>query len=151
QLAQWLMLLAASLGAALATLALPLLASVVLVAGASALWVAGTTVALQYAMVLPLVAPPLAAFVTLGATLGYRFFIADRDKRFLRKTFALSPAPAGVARMTDSARPPELGGEEREATFFFPAPAGFPTIPEQLSAGALVSLLNPYLTAMTDI
>jgi class 3 adenylate cyclase/CHASE2 domain-containing sensor protein len=148
---QWLALLVAAAGAAVLTVAAPLALAFGALAAAVIGWTGATTAALQYGLVVPLFAPQLAALLAFALALAYRFWIADRDKRFLRRSFALYLAPAVVDRLVDSDRPPELGGEERQATFFFSDLAGFTTISEQLSAGDLVSLLNTYLTAMTDI
>ena len=45
----------------------------------------------------------------------------------------------------------KLGGERREITAYFSDVAGFTTISEKLTPEEVVSLLNKYLTAMTDI
>ena len=45
----------------------------------------------------------------------------------------------------------QLGGERRRVTLFFSDLAGFTTISERLSAETVVSLLNDYLSAMTEI
>jgi len=45
----------------------------------------------------------------------------------------------------------KLGGEKRTATVFFSDVAGFTTISESMSPEDLVSLLNEYLSVMTDI
>ena len=46
-----------------------------------------------------------------GRDYRFRFVISDRDKRFLRKSFALYLAPALIEKMVSSKKPPELGGE----------------------------------------
>src|SRR5262249_11233666 len=43
--------------------------------------------AFRHAIALPLVDSGLAAFLALGATIAYRFTIADKDKRILRRNF----------------------------------------------------------------
>ena len=45
----------------------------------------------------------------------------------------------------------KLGGERRRVTLFFSDLAGFTTISERLDAETVVSLLNDYLSAMTEI
>ena len=80
--------------AALAALTLgPAAAALALVAIAAA-WIAGATLAFRDALALPLIEPLVAALATLGTTIGYRFVVADRDKRLLRQSFALYLTPA---------------------------------------------------------
>jgi adenylate cyclase len=84
-------------------------------------------------------------------TIGYRFGVADKDKRFLRKSFALYLAPAVIERMMESEHPPVLGGESRVITVYFSDVAGFSSFSEKMSPAQLVALMNEYLSAMTDI
>jgi class 3 adenylate cyclase len=146
---QLLTLLVFATGAVVTTMLAPLLAAFAAVIAAALAWAAATTALLQASFVVPLFAPPLAAVLALGGAIAYRFLVSDRDQRLLRRSFALYLAPALVDRVLD--RPPQLGGEERQATFFFSDLAGFTTISEALSANELVVLMNTYLTAMTDI
>jgi serine phosphatase RsbU (regulator of sigma subunit)/CHASE2 domain-containing sensor protein len=46
--------------------------------GIAAAWSVGATVAFREALALPLIEPPLSAFVALAATIGYRLVVADR-------------------------------------------------------------------------
>jgi adenylate cyclase len=114
-------------------------------------WTVTATVAFNYALALPLVEPALAGLFALIATSGYRFVVTDKDKRFLRRTFALYLAPAVIEKMVASHRPPALGGETRYITSFFSDIAGFSTISENKTPNELVTLMNAYLSAMTDI
>jgi class 3 adenylate cyclase len=100
---------------------------------------------------LPLVQPAVAGLFALAATIGYRFVVADRDKRLLRKSFALYLAPAVIEKMLASNRPPALGGETRTITAFFTDVAGFSKLSENRTPSEIVALMNEYLTAMTDI
>ncbi len=101
--------------------------------------------------VVPLLDPVVAAVVAFFTMLGYRFLIADRDKRFLRQAFTFYLSPAVIDRMVNSETPPELGGESREVTVLFSDVAGFTAISERLSPTELVAFMNLYLSAMTDI
>lgn len=148
---QWAIVGGVSLAAALLTMLAPLLAAAGGLLGAAALWVGATTTALQYGLVLPLFAPLVAGGAAFATLLAYRFLVADRDKRLLRKSFALYLAPSIVDRLVTAERPPELGGEEREITVWFSDVAGFTSISESLPPGELVLLMNAYLSAMTDI
>jgi class 3 adenylate cyclase/CHASE2 domain-containing sensor protein len=147
----WLIDMLLALGAALLTLAFAPVAAGLSIVGAALAWTAGATLALRQSFVLPLLDPLLGAAIAFALVLGYRFAVADRDKRFLRQSFALYLAPSVVDRLVAAEKPPELGGESRDVTVWFSDVAGFTGISEKLSPGELVALMNEYLTAMTDI
>ncbi len=140
-----------ALAIALATMRLrPPAAGGALVLG-TALWAGVALLAFREDLVLPLLAPPLAAGITAALLLGYRFAVTDREKRVLKSSFGLYLAPALVERMIESDRLPELGGELRNVTVLFSDIAGFTGISERHTPHELVALMNEYLTMMTDI
>lgn len=126
--------------------------------GALAAWLVLTAVytavavgAFVHALALPLTEPALASLAALASMIGYRFVLADRDERFLRKSFALYLAPEVVETMVASGKMPALGGEMRNVTMFFSDLSGFSSIAETMTPAELVTLMNEYLSAMTDI
>jgi len=119
--------------------------------GLAAVWIAGATVAFRHALALPLVEPLTSGVLALGATIGYRFVIADRGKRLLRQSFALYLAPPLIEKMLSSNKPPALGGEIRNVTVYFSDIADFSAIAEKIAPAELVAAMNEYLTAMTDV
>jgi adenylate cyclase/guanylate cyclase len=108
-------------------------------------------VAFKYGTVIPIVEPFLAGLGALVLTIGYRFVVADKDRRLLQKSFGLYLAPDVISRMLSSSKLPELGGETREVTVFFSDLEGFSKIAEQITPDALTALMNEYLSDMTDI
>jgi adenylate cyclase len=150
------------IGAAIASFALAALAATAalvfgpvsaaaVTVGLGVTWIAGATVALRYALALPLIEPLLASLAALGATMGYRFVIADKGKRLLRQSFALYLAPALIEKMLSSNKPPVLGGETRNVTVYFSDIADFSAIAEKIPPTELVAAMNEYLSAMTDV
>ncbi|MCP3397368.1 adenylate/guanylate cyclase domain-containing protein [Bradyrhizobium sp. CCGB20] len=126
--------------------------------GALIAWFALTAVyaavavgAFVHALALPLTEPALASLAALAMMIGYRFVLADRDERFLRKSFAFYLAPEVINTMVASGKMPALGGEMRNVTMFFSDLSGFSSIAETMTPGELVTLMNEYLSAMTDI
>ena len=113
--------------------------------------VAGATIAFNHALALPIAEPFLASLFALGSTIGFRFVVADKDRRLLQKSFALYLAPHVINRMLSSNKLPELGGETREVTVFFSDIEGFSLIAEKMSPDGLMELMNEYLSAMTDV
>jgi adenylate cyclase len=69
----------------------------------------------------------------------------------LRRSFALYLAPQVIDRMLASNKLPVLGGETREVTVFFSDLVGFSAIAEAMTPTELVTFMNEYLSAMTDI
>jgi adenylate cyclase len=142
--------LAAALAATVAWRFKP--ASAVLIyATVSAFGVAGAMLAFTHALVLPLVEPFVAGLAALVAMIGFRFIVADKDRRLLQNSFALYLAPHVINRMLSSNKLPELGGETRHVTVFFSDIEGFSRIAEKMSPDGLMSLMNEYLSEMTDI
>jgi class 3 adenylate cyclase/CHASE2 domain-containing sensor protein len=134
------------------TLTVPLMAAVSAYLAAAVLWtVAAVFAFISMALALPLIGPVLAGMVSLGAATGFRFLVADKDRRFLRKSFALYLAPSVIEKMVAANKPPALGGETRNVTIFFSDLAGFSSISEALTPPDLVHFMNEYLSAMTDI
>ena len=140
----------ASLAGAAAIILGPLSASAAAI-GLALAWIAGATAAFRHALVLPLIEPIIAALAALGATIGYRFVIADSGKRLLRHSFALYLAPAVIDKMLSANKPPALGGEMRKVTIYFSDIADFSSMAEKTPAAELVAAMNEYLTAMTDV
>ena len=128
----------------------PVGAMLVFLAAALA-WIGAATWVFAQAVVLPLIAPLAGGLAAGAATIAYRFVVADKDKRLLRKSFALYLAPAVIEKMMTSHKPPALGGETRRITVYFSDVAGFSSFSEKMSPTELVSLMNEYLSAMTDI
>ncbi|MGY2933627.1 class 3 adenylate cyclase [Bradyrhizobium sp. GM6.1] len=117
----------------------------------TAVYAAAAVAAFVHALALPLAEPVLASLAALAMMIGYRFMLADRDERFLRKSFAFYLAPEVIDTMVASGKMPVLGGEMRNVTMFFSDLSGFSSIAETMTPGELVTLMNEYLSAMTDI
>lgn len=136
--------------AALVALLFRPLTVLAVVAGGLVLWCGVALAAFAQFLALPVAVPAMAALVSIGIMLGWRFVVSDRDKRFLRESFGLYLAPALVERLVEGRTPPVLGGEAREITVFFSDLAGFSRISEGLAPDALVRMMNVYLGAMSE-
>lgn len=75
----------------------------------------------------------------------------EKDKAYLKSAFGSYISPELIDEMFESGEPPKLGGDSGIRTAYFTDIQSFSSFSEQLSATALVELLNEYLTAMTDI
>ncbi len=81
----------------------------------------------------------------------FRYMDSRRERKFIQQAFSTYVAPGVVRQLIDDPGLLSLGGEERVITAFFSDIEGFTRISETLSPRVLVSLLNEFLTRMTDI
>jgi adenylate cyclase len=94
----------------------------------------------------------LSVFIaTWTATYSYRFFVVDREKRYIENAFGHYIDPKMVEMIDMEEVSVTLGGEIRELSVFFSDIAGFTTISEKLGPKALFWLMSLYLSRMTDI
>ncbi len=93
--------------------------------------------------------------VTVGGTYSWdtliNFYVANKDKKFLKDVFGNYISPELIDIMYESGQRPSLGGEEKILTAYFTDIQSFSTFSEKLTPSELVELLNEYLTVMTDI
>ncbi len=99
----------------------------------------------------PVIAPTLAG--TLAGVLAMTASYAGegRQRRFLKQAFSQYLSPAVIEELILNPDRLRLGGERRELSIFFSDLEGFTAISEHMEPEALTSLLNDYLSAMTDI
>lgn len=86
--------------------------------------------------------------LTIGAM---KFVSEESQKRFIKNAFAHYLSPKVIDNIIQDPNSFKLGGESRTITTFFSDVAKFSTISEKLTPTELVSLLNEYLSEMTDI
>lgn len=89
-------------------------------------------------------------FALIGGVL-FNYATEGRKKREIRKAFNQYLHPTVIEQLVDNPEKLKLGGEKRELSIFFSDLEGFTSIAEGLEPEALTSLLNAYLTEMTDI
>lgn len=84
-------------------------------------------------------------------TVGYEYVNEEREKRRIKGMFSSYVSPTLVDQMIESGEEPKLGGDDTYMTAFFSDIVSFSTFSERLEPKQLVTLINEYLTAMTDI
>jgi adenylate cyclase len=82
---------------------------------------------------------------------AYRNLIEEKQSRFLKKAFSSYVSPDLVGEIIKRPDMLKLGGEKKEITVLFSDIRGFTTLSERLTPESLVSVLNQYLSPMTDI
>lgn len=100
---------------------------------------------------LPLALPQVAVAGGLGVAVLIGYATEGRQKRFIKSAFRQYLSPDVIEALIAHPERMALGGELRELTIFFSDLQGFTGISEGLSPQELTSLLNRYLTAMTNI
>jgi adenylate cyclase len=98
---------------------------------------------------------PLEAAFSLVLAALFReiaaYVVSDREKRFIRKAFSTYVSGDVVKELIADPSRLQLGGVKRHMSAIFTDIRGFSSIAEQLDPEDLVSLLNRYLTSMSDV
>jgi adenylate cyclase len=82
---------------------------------------------------------------------GYRNLIIERKSRYLRKAFSSYVSPDVVDEILRDSDKLKLGGESKKVTLLFSDIRGFTSLSESISPEVLVTVLNEYLSPMTQI
>jgi len=98
-----------------------------------------------------LVYPASALFFGYTSQTAYRFFTEERRARDIRKMFSSYVAKRIVDELIRDPSKAKLGGDRKEITVLFSDIRGFTSFSEKLQPEEVVSLLNEYLGAMTEI
>jgi adenylate cyclase len=97
-------------------------------------------------------AAPLLCLLALFVHRGLEGYLRESgEKRRVRAAFSLYLNPALVDQVLRHPELLRLGGEKKEVTVFFSDIEGFTALSEGMDPEELVTLLNRYLTAVTDI
>ncbi|MFT7672618.1 MAG: adenylate cyclase [Gammaproteobacteria bacterium] len=113
--------------------------------------VAGTVIAWNNNLILPLASPLVLVVMMFMLHMTYGFFIESRGKRQLAGLFGQYIPPELVDEMSESPDQYTLDGESREMTVLFSDVRGFTTISEGMDPKQLTQLMNAILTPMTRV
>ncbi len=97
------------------------------------------------------VVPLMTMILMFGFTTVYRYYLEQRDKAAIRGMFSQYVPKRVVDELIENPEMMRLGGELRRMTCLFTDVEGFTSVSERLSPEELVSLLNEYLSAMSQI
>ncbi len=98
-----------------------------------------------------LIYPPLAIVISFILSIVLKYTSESKQKRFLRKAFSHYVSEDVVKEIVNNPKKLALGGEKRLVTVLFTDIQGFTTISESLDPEKLTTMLNEYLTQMTEI
>jgi len=95
---------------------------------------------------------PLLNFASIyTAVMVYSFRIEERSSRYIRNLFSSYVTERVVHELIHHPEMARLGGDRRDVTVLFSDIKGFTSFSEKHSPQEVVTLLNEYLTAMTDV
>jgi adenylate cyclase len=95
--------------------------------------------------------PASALFFGYTSQTAYRFFTEERRARDIRKMFSSYVSKRIVDELIKDPSKAKLGGDRKEITVLFSDIRGFTSFSEKHQPEEVVSLLNEYLGAMTEI
>lgn len=146
------LVLFALLGAILFSISSPILGAILFVLTLFLYFIVSMSLFNTSKIWIPVAEPIFALSYTFLFSIAYRFLVEEKNKKYLYATFSSYLSPAVIENMYQNKITPTLGGVESEITAFFTDIQGFSSFSEELgSPTKLVSLLNEYLSAMTDI
>jgi adenylate cyclase len=95
--------------------------------------------------------PAATIVLTFAIILAVKYAIELRSERWIRRAFSRYLHPDVVDELCRSRAALRLGGEERELTVLFLDVREFSALAERLTAPQLVTIMNEFFTAMTEI
>jgi len=97
------------------------------------------------------VRPTIGMVFSLVAVLGYKYFSEMKDKKRIKSMFQNYLSPSVVNELLHNPKMLSLGGERKIATSFFSDIKNFTSFSENVQPEELVTYLNEYLSAMTEV
>jgi len=118
------------------------------------IWCGAAQIAFLRGIWLPVAGPGLGLIAAIGATLLFRYWVVDRQGRYIMAAFQHYLAPDFVKILAGQPDRLNLGGETRDITILFSDIRGFTSIAEQFKKNPyeLGRLINhDFLSPMTDL
>jgi adenylate cyclase len=123
----------------------------VVVAGVIAMLIGVGDQAILRGVRLPVGGPSLTIVAAYLAISAYRFALATRERRMIKRAFQHYVAPAIVDQMLADPSKLKLGGEQYEVTVLFSDLEGFSSLAERLSPQQLSAHVGEYFKEMLDV
>ncbi len=120
-------------------------------AGTLVVLIAASLILFNVHIVAPIFYLLFGYLVSVILMLGFQYMNESKEKRFIRQTFQYYLSPDVIEQLVEDPQKVSLGGESKMITVLFSDIRGFTSISEKMTPQELVSFLNEYLTAMTDI
>lgn len=95
--------------------------------------------------------PALSLIFTFLGIMAYRFISETKEKAWIKKTFSYYLSPDVIKELASNPDKLQLGGERKDLTVLFSDIRSFTSMSEKLRPEEVTTLLNEYLSAMTEI
>jgi len=105
----------------------------------------------RYNFIILIFSPIFAIFATYLVGILLRFLQAEIEKKEIRSIFNQYVSPSIVNELLSDKAKLKLGGEKREVSIFFSDIIGFTSFSETHEPEEIISQLNEYLNAMTEV
>ena len=128
-----------------------IIAPLAVTAGVMLLYTAVCFFAYGHSWWLPMSAPLLAAALSFTGNTGYRYITVDRELSRTRGTLERYVSPQLVSYVMDRLGDFNFKGEKKKLTILFSDVRSFTTLTEKSDPVELLTQLNEYLEAMTDV
>ncbi len=102
-------------------------------------------------LVMQIITPTGVLVLTAIVSMSYKYLVEEREKKWVRRAFGHYVSADVVNELMTDPKRLSLGGVNRELTLMFTDIRDFTSLSEGLSAEQLGTMLNRYLTVMTDI
>jgi class 3 adenylate cyclase/CHASE2 domain-containing sensor protein len=102
-------------------------------------------------LVVPITVSIVVIVFSYLGSIAYVSVVEGRDKRFIKSAFGKYVSPAVVDEIADHPEALKLGGAKFELSILFSDLAGFTDLSEKLDPQELITLINEYLSEMTDL
>lgn len=100
---------------------------------------------------LPIVLPIITTVFSFFVTVLVNYNTEGKQRRYLKNAFKQYLSPTVIEQIIADPSKLKLGGERRQISMFFSDIQGFTSISEKMTPEELTTLLNEYLTEMTEI
>ena len=119
--------------------------------GTAGMWFGSLHVFSRFGMHISPIMPLLTLAGNFGLLTFQKFWLEEREKRKIRNTFEHYLSPEVIKNVIKNPGLLKLGGEKKNISILFSDIRSFTNISESMSPHDLVSFMNQYLTAMTEI
>ena len=104
----------------------------------------------QFQIIIPIVAILFVTILSNILATTYNYFTEEKEKIQLKNAFSRYVSPTVVNKIMDDPKSLNLGGTKKVLSVLFSDIRGFTTYSEKLDPQDLVSILNRYLSAMSE-
>ena len=122
-----------------------------LAAGALAVWFVVALVLFRRGLIVEFIPPALGLLSAYLVLTVHRALTEGAEKQLIKAKFGQFVSPEIVEELANNPEKAKLGAQKREMTVFFLDIAHFTTISEKMSAEALMTFLNRYLSAFSEV